>query len=269
MTAISAGEAGGTGSAPPPEHVQSLERGLAVISAFTRERPELTLSDAARAIGVSRSTARRSLLTLQYLGYVGQVDGRFHLLPRVLDLGYAFLSSLGLPEIAQPHLEALTADLHEASSVAVLDGSDIVYVNRVSTERIMRIAINVGTRFPAHATSMGRVILAARSDAFISDFLDRAPLKAFNPNTVTDRDKFVEILADVRSAGYSLVDQELERGLRSVAVPIRGRHGDVIAAANVSLYVISGSPQEIKRRVLTRLRLAADAIERDLRSARL
>lgn len=268
MTAISARETGDTGSAPPPEHVQSLERGLAVICAFTPERPELTLSDAARAIGVSRSTARRSLLTLQYLGYVAQVDGRFHLLPRVLDLGYAYLSSLGLPEIAQPHLEALTADLHEASSVAVLDGSDIVYVNRVSTERIMRITISVGTRFPAYATSMGRVMLAARSDAWISEFLDRTPLEPFNANTVTDRDKFMAVLADARSVGYSLVDQELERGLRSIAVPIHNGRGDVIAAANVSLYVISGSPQEIKRRVLTRLRQAADAIERDLRSAR-
>ena len=268
MTEISARETGSTGSAPPPEHVQSLERGLAVISAFTRERPELTLSDAARAVGVSRSTARRSLLTLQYLGYVGQVDGRFHLLPRVLDLGYAYLSSLGLPEIAQPHLEALTADLHEASSVAVLDGADIVYVNRVSTERIMRITINVGTHFPAYATSMGRVMLAARSDEWIGEFLDRPPLEPFNPNTVTNRDAFMAVLADVRAASYSLVDQELELGLRSIAVPIRNRRGDVIAAANVSLYVISGSPQEIKRRVLTRLRQAADAIERDLRSSR-
>lgn len=269
MTAISALETGSTGSAPPPEHVQSLERGLAVISAFTRDRPELTLSDAARAIGVSRSTARRSLLTLEYLGYVGQVNGRFHLLPRVLDLGYAYLSSLGLPEIAQPHLERLTADLHEASSVAVLDGADIVYINRVSTERIMRITINVGTRFPAYATSMGRVILAARSDAWISEFLDRTPLQPLNANTVTDRDRFTAVLADARSAGYSLVDQELELGLRSIAVPIRNRRDEVIAAGNVSLYVISGSPQEIKQRVLTRLRQAADAIELDLRSSRL
>jgi IclR family pca regulon transcriptional regulator len=269
VTAISAREPGGSESAPPPEHVQSLDRGLAVICAFTRERPELTLSDAARAIGVSRSTARRSLLTLQYLGYVGLVDGRFHLLPRVLDLGYAYLSSLGLPEIAQPHLEALTADLREASSVAVLDGADIVYVNRVSTERIMRITINVGTHFPAYATSMGRVMLAARTDAWISDWLDRTPLEPFNENTVTDRDKFMAILADVRSAGFSLVDQELERGLRSIAVPVRNRRGEVIAAANVSLYVISGSPQEIERRVLTRLRQAAGAIERDLRSGKL
>jgi IclR family pca regulon transcriptional regulator len=199
---------------------------------------------------------------------VGQVDGRFHLLPRVLDLGYAYLSSLGLPEIAQPHLEALTADLHEASSVAVLDGADIVYVNRVSTERIMRITINVGTHFPAYATSMGRVMLAARSDEWIGEFLDRTPLEPFNPNTVTNRDAFMAVLADVRAASYSLVDQELELGLRSIAVPIRNRRGDVIAAANVSLYVISGSPQEIKRRVLTRLRQAADAIERDLRSSR-
>jgi IclR family pca regulon transcriptional regulator len=238
-----------------------------VISLFTRDRPRLTLSDVARAIGVSRATARRSLLTLHHLGYVGQADGLFQLQPRVLDLGYAFLSSLGLPEIAQPHLEALTDQLHESSSVAVLDGSDIVYVNRVSTKRIMRIAISVGTRFPAYATSMGRVMLAARSDEYVSEFLRKTRLEAFNPNTVTDRDKFQRILAGVRSAGYSLVDQELEQGLRSIAVPIRDRSGEVIAAANVSLYVISGSAQEIKRRVLGPLREAADAIERDLRNS--
>lgn len=251
-------------STPFPEHVQSLERGLAVICVFTRDRPRLSLSDVARATGVSRATARRSLLTLHHLGYVGHVDGLYHLQPRVLDLGYAFLSSLGLPEIAQPHLEALTEQLHESSSVAVLDGSDIVYVNRVSTTRIMRIAISVGTRFPAYATSMGRVMLAGKSDEYISKFLDNTRLEAFNPSTVTDRDTFLRILSGVRLAGYALVDQELEQGLRSIAVPIRSRSGEVIAAANVSLYVISGSAQEIKRRVLGPLRKAADAIERDL-----
>lgn len=267
MARISGRKVDDSGPASLPDHVQALERGLGVIRVFTRDRPQLTLSDVARAIGVSPATARRSLLTLQHLGYVDQVDGQFHLQPRVLDLGYAFLSSLGLPEIAQPRLEALTDELHESSSVAVLDGSDIVYVNRVSTNRIMRIAISVGTRFPAHATSMGRVMLAARSDEWIGNFLDRTRLEAFNPNTVTDRDKFLRILAGVRSAGYSLVDQELEQGLRSIAVPIRSRSGEVIAAANVSLHVISGSAKEIKVRVLGPLRLTADAIERDLHNS--
>src|SRR4051794_23692642 len=144
--------------------VQSLERGLAVIRAFDAEAPELTLSDVARRTGMSRAAARRFLLTLADLGYV-RTDGRqFSLSPRVLELGYAYLSSLSLPEVAEPHLEALVAEVRESSSMSVLDGGDIVYVARVPVSRIMTVAINVGTRFPAYATSMGRVMLAGLSD---------------------------------------------------------------------------------------------------------
>jgi IclR family pca regulon transcriptional regulator len=148
-----------------PYYVQSLQRGLAVIRAFDAGHPELTLSEVARLCGLTRAAARRFLLTLADLGYV-RTDGRlFSLTPRVLELGYAFLSSLTLPEVAEPHLERLVAEVRESSSLSVLDGDDIVYVARVPTSRIMTVAINVGTRFPAYATSMGRVLLAALPDS--------------------------------------------------------------------------------------------------------
>src|SRR5512139_1746855 len=147
------------------DFVQSLERGLAVIRAFDRDHPELTLSEVATATGVTRAAARRFLLTLAELGYV-RSDGRlFALTPRVLELGYAYLSSMSLPEVAEPHLEALVATVNESSSVSVLDGTDVVYVARVPTSRIMTVSISVGTRFPAYATSMGRVLLAGLDDA--------------------------------------------------------------------------------------------------------
>src|SRR5262245_27966740 len=153
------------------DFVQSLERGLAVISAFDRDHAELTLSEVAAATGVTRAAARRFLLTLVRLGYM-RSDGRFFsLAPRVLELGYAYLSSLTLPEVAEPHLEALVAEVNESSSVSVLDGEAVVYVARVPVSRIMTVAISVGTRFPAYATSMGRVLLAGLPDAELDAYL--------------------------------------------------------------------------------------------------
>src|SRR3954471_13489453 len=164
--------------------VQSLARGLAVIRAFGAGSPELTLSEVARATGLTRAAARRFLLTFADLGYV-RTDGRlFALSPRVLELGYAYLSSLSLPEVAEPHLEQLVAEVHESSSVSVLDGDDVVYVARVPTSRIMRVAISVGTRFPAYATSMGRVLLAGLDDAELDAFLARAELRRLTTRTV-------------------------------------------------------------------------------------
>src|SRR5919108_6184738 len=168
--------------------VQSLERGLAVIRAFSAERPQLTLSEVARATGLDRAAARRFLLTLADLGYVHS-DGRgFMLAPRVLELGYAYLSSISLPEVAEPHMERLVADVHESSSVSVLDGEDIVYVARVPTSRIMTVSINVGTRFPAYATSMGRVLLSQLPDDELEAYLERVELVPLSPRTVTSRE---------------------------------------------------------------------------------
>src|SRR5512139_2730435 len=159
------------------DFVQSLERGLAVIRAFDRDHPELTLTEVATAAGVTRAAARRFLLTLAGLGYV-RTDGRlFSLSPRVLELGYAYLSSLSLPEVAEPHLEALVREVNESSSVSVLDRGDVVYVARVPTSRIMTVAISVGTRFPAYATSMGRILLAGLSDEDLSAYLESVTLQ--------------------------------------------------------------------------------------------
>jgi IclR family pca regulon transcriptional regulator len=247
--------------------VQSLERGLAVIRAFDASSPELTLSEVARATGLTRAAARRFLLTLSDLGYV-RTDGRlFALSPRVLELGYAYLSSLSLPEVAEPHLEQLVAEVHESSSVSVLDGEDVVYVARVPTSRIMRVAINVGTRFPAYATSMGRVLLASLDEEALDEFLEQADLRRLTARTVVTADALRRELRKVRAQGWALVDQELEEGLRSVAAPIRDRTGAVIAAVNVSAHASRTSKDAMRRELVPPLLAAADRIEADLRSA--
>src|SRR3954451_16285145 len=216
--------------------VQSLERGLAVIRAFDAEHPELTLSDVARLTGLTRAAARRFLLTLCDLGYV-RSDGRyFGLTARVLELGYAYLSALSLPEVAEPHLEALVAEVRESSSLSVLDGDDIVYVARVPTSRIMRVAINVGTRFPAYATSMGRVMLAGLSDGELAAYLERVDLKRLTTHTLATEAELRGALARLRAQRWALVGQEHEEGLRSVAVPIRYPDGTAVAAVNVSAH---------------------------------
>ena len=199
---------------PPRDRnfVQSLERGLAVIRALSVPAPGLTLADVAREAGLTRASARRFLLTLEEVGYVRSVDRRFSLTPRVLELGYSFLSSLTLPEIAQPHLRELVERVHESSSVCVLDGSDVVYVARGPTQRIMTVAISVGTRFAAHATSMGRVLLAELDSTELDVFLGRAELKSFTARTLTSTGALRSAITAVRKRGYAVVDQELEEG---------------------------------------------------------
>jgi IclR family pca regulon transcriptional regulator len=189
----------------------------------------------------------------------------FGLRPRVLELGYAYLSSLTLPEVAQPYLEALVAKVHESSSVSILDGTDIVYVARVPTKRIMTVAISVGTRFPAYATSMGRVLLANQPEDWLEAYLKTVELRPLTPLTVTDPARLVRILSRVRSQGFALVDQELEEGLRSLAVPIRDQSGTVVAAMNVSAPTSRGSSEAIKRELLPPLQEAAAELEADLR----
>jgi len=244
--------------------VQSLERGLAVIRAFDAEHRELGLSDVARLTGLSRAAARRFLLTLVGLGYVHQADGRFSLRPRVLELGYAYLSGLSLPEVAQPHMESLVAAINESSSVSVLDDTDIVYVARVPTRRIMSITLAVGTRLPAFATSMGRVLLAGLADEALEARLRRIAFVALTPYTVTDAGALRAVLHQVRANGYAAVDQELEEGLRSLAVPIHDATGTTVAALNVSVHASRGTMTTLRRDFLPLARDAAAAIEADL-----
>jgi len=245
-------------------HVQSLERGLAVIKAFRADAAELTLSDVARATGLTRAAARRFLLTLADLGYV-RTDGKyFSLTARVLELGYAYLSSMTLPEVAQPHLERLSAEVHESSSVSVLEGTDIVYVARVAVSRIMTVSINVGTRFPAHATSMGHVLLAGLSRAELDTYFLLASLDKLTDRTVTSAERLRTELANVADQGWAMVDQELEEGLRSVAAPIHNRRGEVTAAVNLSTHASRTSAESVRTDLVPPLLEAARAIEADL-----
>lgn len=247
------------------EFVQSLERGLAVIRAFGADRPSLTLSEVAKATGLSRAAARRFLHTLVDLGYVSS-DGRdFTLRPQVLELGYAYLSSLSLPQVAQPHLRKLATEVGESASVAVLDGQDIVYVARIATYRIMSAAIVVGTRFPAYATSMGRAIVGAGPLDQQEAFLSKVRLRQLTAHTVTSIDELRASLEQVRSQGWALVDQELEEGLRSLAAPVRNPSGEVVAAVNISAPVRRGRLEDIVRDLLPHVLAAARAIEEDLR----
>jgi IclR family pca regulon transcriptional regulator len=251
--------------ARPERHfVQSLERGLAVIRALSGPGPGLTLSDVARVTGLARAAARRFLLTLTDLGYVRLDERRFSLTPRVLELGYSFLSSLTLPEISQPHLRDLVGIVHESSSMSVLDGEDVVYVAREPTRRIMTVTIFVGTRFPAHATSMGRVLLAGMSAEGLDRFLARGELRSLTANTITDRDALRQAVQRVREQGWSLVDQELEVGLRSIAVPVHSPQGQVLAAINLSTHASRTSIEVMRDELLPHLQDAAAAIERDL-----
>ncbi|EOM76942.1 IclR family transcriptional regulator [Rhodococcus rhodnii] len=216
------------------DYVQSLARGLSVVKAFDAEHPRRTLSEVARATGLTRATARRFLLTLTELGYVRCDGSAFWLTPRVLDLGYSYLSSLSLPDIAGPHLEALSESVHESTSVSILDDGDVVYVARVPVRRIMTVSITIGTRFPAFATSMGRVLLAGLGDVELDAYLGAVELTPLTGRTLASPTALRNELANVRSDGFSIVDEELEEGLRSLAAPIRDRDGAVVAAVNIS-----------------------------------
>jgi IclR family pca regulon transcriptional regulator len=254
-------------SEPKPRErhfVQSLERGLSVIRALSGTEPQ-SVSEVAERAQLTRAATRRFLLTLEELGYVRASGGRYALTPQTLELGYAYLSSLSLPDIAEPHLRALVGEVHESSSVSVLDGADVVYVARAAAGRIMTVSINVGTRFPAHATSMGRVLLAGLDDKELDAVLAKADLKPLTPTTITSAAKLRAEIERVRDDGFALVDQELEVGLCSIAVPIHGAAGEVVAAINLSTHASRAPVAEIKSELLPPLKATAARIERDLR----
>ncbi|AJF68792.1 IclR family transcriptional regulator domain-containing protein [Streptomyces vietnamensis] len=244
--------------------LQSLARGLDVLRAFGSVRGPVRLSELARLTGLPRATARRSLITLRHLGYVREEADGFLVLPRVLELGYARLSGLSLPEIATPHLVALVLRVHESASVAVLDGDDIRYVARVASTRIMHIDITVGTRLPAYATSMGRVLLAALPEAERAARLGRITPEALTPHTVTTREGLDETVTATAARGYGWVEQELEEGLRSLAVAVTDGAGRVVAAVNVALHAGRATPEESLAALLPPLRETAALISADL-----
>ncbi|MFA9430237.1 IclR family transcriptional regulator C-terminal domain-containing protein [Egicoccus sp. AB-alg2] len=246
------------------ESVRSFERGLRVIRSFTAEAPEQTLAQVARATDLNRATARRFLMTLEELGYVRRVGDRFALSPRVLDLGYAYVSSFGVPQLALPYLEKLSEQVNEASSVGVLDDTEVVYVARVPAKRVMTVSIGLGTRFPAYRTSLGRALLAALPDDEVAAIFDRSDRREPTPRTVTGLEALRARLAEVRERGYALVDQELELGVRSIAAPLRDATGRTVAAVNVSTHVNRTGKQELQQRFVPALLRAVADIEHAL-----
>ncbi|MEU4149082.1 IclR family transcriptional regulator C-terminal domain-containing protein [Streptomyces sp. NPDC026659] len=250
-----------------PEFVESLARGLTVLTAFGAGRAELSLADVAEATGLARATARRALITLEHLGHVAQDGRNFRLTPRVLELGFAPLCGLTLPQIAQPHLADLVEQVHESASMAVLAEDDIQYVARVPTVRIMSVNITLGTRFPAYATSLGRVLLAGLPEAERAARLARTELEPLTRHTVTSADRLATILGQVAQDGHALVDEELEDGLRSISVPVRDRTGRTVAAVNVSMHASRRTAERAREELLPPLLAAAARIEADLHTA--
>jgi IclR family transcriptional regulator, pca regulon regulatory protein len=246
------------------DYVRSIERGLAVIAALGHPGGGLTVADVARAIGVTRASARRTLLTLEQLGYL-RCDGRlFALTPKVLGLGHGYRSGMALPEVARPHLQQLMEATDEFCSVSVLDGDETLCVARVAPARIMNVAMPVGTRLPAYATCVGRVLLAGLEPHELDGYLERVELQALTPATRATAPALREELERVRRQRYAIVDQELERGLRSAAAPIRDLTGRVIAAANVGALAGRITVATLRRTLVPPLRATAEAIERDL-----
>ena len=219
-----------SGETPPSkEFVRSVERAFAIVRAFGRETPSLTLSQVAQRTGLTRASARRFLMTLESLGYIGSEDRQFFLRARILDLGFAYLSSVPVFDIVETHMEALVQQVQESSSASVLDGTDVIYIFRVPTKRIMSVQIEVGTRLPAYATSMGRVLLAALGPEQLDNYFGQVKIEQLTPMTVTNQQGLRLALDQVREQGWCLLDQELEVGVRSVAVPLHDSAGHVFA----------------------------------------
>lgn len=246
------------------DFVQSLERGLAVIRTFSREAPALTLSEIAERAGLTRAAARRFLITLRDLGYV-QSDGRlFSLRPSVLELGYSYLSSLPVWEVARPHLEELADQVRETTSASVLDGTDIVFVARVETKRIMSMTLGVGSRLPAWATAMGRVLLADLPQNALDEYFTKVSLHPLTDRTVTDQGRLREIIREANARGWTLVDQEVEEGVRSLAVPIRSPDGRAEAALTVCSHAYRVSVDQVMEAFLPLVQETSERITGEL-----
>ncbi|WP_295856800.1 IclR family transcriptional regulator C-terminal domain-containing protein [uncultured Xylophilus sp.] len=251
---------------PGDSYVQSFARGLEVIRSFSSTAPRQTLSEVAVATGLTRAGARRILLTLETLGYV-ESDGRlFALTPRILDLGFAYLSSMPMWNLAEPLMEDLVEQVKESCSAAVLDGHEIVYVLRVPTHKIMKISLGVGSRLPACVTSLGRVLLAALPEDEARRRIAASPRPALTPHTETDVDALMARVREARSQGWCLLNQELEEGLVSIAAPVTDRAGRTVAAINVSGQINRTGVEALQQEILPRLRATADAISRRLQA---
>lgn len=261
-----ANPASSKGPAPGDGYVQSFARGLQVIRAFGSARPRMTLSEVAANSAMTRAGARRILLTLQALGYVESDGKQFALTPRMLDLGFAYLSSMPIWNRAEPVMEALVERVKESCSAAMLDGTDIVYVLRVPTRKIMTIGLSVGSRLPAYCTSMGRVLLTGLPDDDLVRLLRASRPRPLTKYTVTDVDELVTRIEQVRRQGWSIVNQELEEGLLSIAAPIYGHSGRLIASINVSGQANRTNARVAQELLLPPLLEAAQTISAGLRA---
>ena len=249
-----------------PNFMTSLARGIAVIRAFTQQKRRLTISQVSQRTGIPRAAVRRCLYTLGQLGYVKAEDGRdFSLSPRILSLGHAYLSSTPLATAAQPLLDRVSDVLHESCSIALLEGDEILYVARSSTNRrIMSVDLGIGTRLPAYCTSMGRVLLAHMAAPELDAYLGRVKMIQYTPRTLATAEKLRRELEGVRRTDHAIVDQELEIGLRSIAVPVRDRTGRVVAAMNIGTQASRVSLAELEKSFLRELQSAARELGQSL-----
>lgn len=246
-----------------PDVIDSVDKALTVLTVFSAEHPELSVSRVAELTGLTRATARRILLTFVRLGYADEHERRFRLTAKVLRLGYGYLSSAPWWETAEGHMRSLSTALRESSSLAALDGDEIVYLARVPSPRSVAITLNVGSRLPAYPTSLGRVLLAALPEAALEEYLRSVVLHPLTPHTVTDPARLREILAQVRDDGYALIDGEREEGVRSVASGVR-RRGEVVAALNVSVNAARLSVAELRERAVPMVVEHAEAISAEI-----
>ncbi len=243
-----------------PSFMTSLARGLAVVKAFSDQRRAMTIAQISHKTGIPRAAVRRCLYTLKQLGYADSEANNFYLKPKILSLGYSYLSSTPLTIAAQPCLNQLSRALNESCSLAVLEDDEVLYISRSQTSRVLSVALNAGSRLPAYCTSLGRVLLAGLPDAELDAYFSRVKLVAFTDRTEISELRLREIIADVRQKGYAVVEEELEIGLRSVAVPVRGASGATMAALNIGAQATRVARAQVEQTFLPALLNAASEL---------
>jgi len=246
-----------------PDFIEALARGLDVIRSFGPFQREVSLSDLAQATELARPTVRRILITLESLGYVSSADGQFSLTPKVLDLGTAHVASSNIWQLTRPHLTKLVSELDESSSIAQLDGGDVVYVSRVAVPKLVTLSVSIGTRFPAYATSLGKVLLAGVSDEKALEHRHTQSDSGITPSWQPTDDEFLKAIREVRAKGWAMTDQQLAPAIRSVAAPIRNGDGDVVAAINVNTHAMETNEEKLTGLVLPELLETASNISSD------
>lgn len=254
----------GMGEERPPEFVEALAKGLTILESFDAAHNEMTLSEIARRAELTPAAARRSLITLVTLGYVGQVGKRFHLTPKVMGLGSAFYFAAGIEQTFQPELRALVERFGDASSVASLQGHDVLYVAHYSQQRARRASAVIGARYPAHATSLGRVLLAGLPDEDLDRYFRQVEPVALTSKTVTNREELRRIIYRVREQGFATTVDELDYGVTALAVPIRGARGQTVVALNSSGYSGQVTPETLVAERLQELRTTASRIGQNI-----